>query len=85
MIKQDKDENFFLHDQEFLLVFSREMAAKKPDTSYFVFGHRHIPTNIKVSDNASCIILGDWVTHFSYGKFDGETFEIKYFEKTGKE
>jgi UDP-2,3-diacylglucosamine hydrolase len=81
MIKQDKDENFFVADQEKLLVYSREMAARFPDIDYFVFGHRHIPTNIKVSEKASCIILGDWVTHFSYGKFDGETFEIKYFEK----
>ena len=81
MIKEDKDENYYLHEKEFLLVFSSEMAAKNPDIDYFVFGHRHIPTNIKVSDKASCIILGDWVKHFSYGKFDGENFEIKYFEK----
>lgn len=81
MIKQDKDENFFLADQEILLVFSREEAVKKPDIDYFVFGHRHIPSQIKVSERASCIILGDWVKHFSYGKFDGEKFEIKYFEK----
>ena len=81
MIKEDKDQNYYLHEKEYLLVFSREMASKNPDIDYFVFGHRHIPTNIKVSDKASCIILGDWVKHFSYGKYDGETFEIKYFEK----
>lgn len=81
MIKQDKDENFFLAEKEILLVFSKEMAAKNPTIEYFVFGHRHIPSNIKVSEKASCIILGDWVKHFSYGQFDGKTFEIKYFEK----
>ena len=81
MMKQEQDENFFVVDQEKLLVYSREMAAKKPDIEYFVFGHRHVPTNLKVSDTASCIILGDWVKHFSYGKFDGDTFEIKYFEQ----
>jgi UDP-2,3-diacylglucosamine hydrolase len=84
MIKQDHDEKFFLADQEILLIFSRDMAAQKPDIDYLVFGHRHIPTNIKVTDKASCIILGDWVKHFSYGKFDGETFEIMYFEREGK-
>jgi UDP-2,3-diacylglucosamine hydrolase len=80
-IKQDTDENYFLNDKEILLVFAREMAAKKPETDYFVFGHRHVPTNLKVSDNATCIILGDWVRHFSYGKFNGNTFELNYFEK----
>jgi UDP-2,3-diacylglucosamine hydrolase len=61
------------------------MAEKKPGTDYFVFGHRHIPTNIKLSENASCIILGDWVKHFSYGRFDGETFEIRYFNVVEKD
>jgi UDP-2,3-diacylglucosamine hydrolase len=80
-IKEEKDVNFFETDKEFLLVFSTGMAAERPEIDYFVFGHRHIPTNLKVSDKASCIILGDWVKHYSYGKFDGETFEIKYFEE----
>jgi UDP-2,3-diacylglucosamine hydrolase len=81
MIKQDKNENFFSEDQEKLLIYSREMALKNPEIDYFVFGHRHVPTNLKVSEKASCIILGDWVTHFTYGKFDGDIFEIKYFEQ----
>ncbi len=81
MIKQDQDEKFFETDQEKLLVYSRQMASEKPEIDYFVFGHRHVPTNMKVSEKASCIILGDWVTHFTYGKFDGETFEIMHFEK----
>ena len=81
MIKQDKDENYFEKDKEFLLVFSTKMAAERPDIEYFVFGHRHVPTNMKVSETARCIILGDWVKHFTYGRYDGESFEIKYFEK----
>lgn len=81
MIKQNKDENFFENDQEKLLVYSRQMASQKPDIDYFVFGHRHVPTNLKVTEKASCIILGDWVSHFSFGKFDGIKFEIRYFER----
>jgi UDP-2,3-diacylglucosamine hydrolase len=81
MIKQDKDENFFETDKEFLRIFSTETAKQNPEIDYFVFGHRHIPTIFNVSEKARCIILGDWVKHYSYGEFDGETFEIKYFEK----
>jgi UDP-2,3-diacylglucosamine hydrolase len=58
------------------------MATQKPEVDYFVFGHRHVPTHIKVSEKASCIILGDWVTPFTYGKFDGKSFDIKYFEQS---
>jgi len=81
MIKQDKDENFFETDKEFLRIFSTETAKQKPEIDYFVFGHRHIPTIFNVSEKARCIILGDWVKHYSYGEYDGKTFEIKYFEK----
>ena len=81
MIKQDKDENFFETDKEFLRIFSTETAKQNPEIDYFVFGHRHIPTIFNVSEKARCIILGDWVKHYSYGEYDGETFEIKYFEK----
>jgi len=81
MIKQDKNDDFFAIDQEKLLVYSREMSTKKPDIEYFVFGHRHVPTNLKVSEKATCIILGDWVTHFTYGKFDGTTFELLKFDE----
>jgi len=35
---------------------------------------------IKVSENSSYINLGDWITHFTYGVFDGNTFELKTFE-----
>jgi UDP-2,3-diacylglucosamine hydrolase len=80
MIRHKEDENHYETDKEFLRVFSTETAKQKPDIDYFVFGHRHVPTNIKISEKASCIILGDWITHFTYGQFDGKTFEIKYFE-----
>jgi len=81
MIKEDRNENYTLAEKEILLVFSRKMAAEKPEIGYFVFGHRHVPTHLKITENASCIILGDWVKHFSYGRFDGERFEIKYFDE----
>jgi len=81
MMKQDKDENFFETDKEFLRIFSTETAKANPEIDYFVFGHRHIPAIFSVSKNANCVILGDWVKHYSYGEFDGETFQIKYFEK----
>lgn len=83
-IKQDNDKSYHEADKEILLVYAREMAIKKPETDYFVFGHRHVPTNIEVSEKARCIILGDWVRHFTFGKFDGETFNIHHFEDNEK-
>jgi UDP-2,3-diacylglucosamine hydrolase len=81
MLREDRNQSYQLAEKEFLLEFSRTESASDPEIDYFVFGHRHIPTNLKINDKASCIILGDWVKHFSYGVYDGKTFEIEYFEK----
>jgi UDP-2,3-diacylglucosamine hydrolase len=43
------------------------------------FGHRHLPMVIAVGDNAEYVNLGDWIGYFTYGVFDGETFELKKY------
>lgn len=62
-----------------IIIFSQETAIKDPSIDYFVFGHVHIPQIIPVSDKASCVILGDWVIHYTYAQFDGHTVELKKF------
>ena len=73
------DEQFLGEDNEWLIIFSREVLAKE-HFDYFIFGHRHLPLKIKLNDNAEYINLGDWITHFTYGVFDGNTVELKKWE-----
>jgi UDP-2,3-diacylglucosamine hydrolase len=35
---------------------------------------------VSVGENAEYVNLGDWILYFTYGVFDGETFEIKKYE-----
>ena len=67
-------------DQEPMVVFSREKAAADPSIDYFVFGHIHFPDKIKVSEKAECLILGDWVTHYSYATFDGTQLNLHQYK-----
>ena len=46
---------------------------------YFIFGHRHRLANVEIGESGRFIILGDWITNFSYGVFNGKTFELKRF------
>ena len=62
-----------------IIIFSKERAVSDPSIDYFVFGHVHVPQIIPVSEKASCVILGDWVIHFTYAQFDGNALEIKKF------
>ena len=35
---------------------------------------------VPVGKNSEYVNLGDWISYFTYGVFDGETFELKKFE-----
>jgi len=73
------DAVFLGEDNEWLVIYGREMLAKE-HYDYFIFGHRHLPLTIKLNDNAEYINLGDWITHFTYAVFDGSTVELKKWE-----
>ena len=56
-----------------LVAFSESYSATHPDVDYFVYGHRHVLVDYPLSTGARMIILGDWIHHFSFAKFDGDT------------
>jgi UDP-2,3-diacylglucosamine hydrolase len=53
-------------EQEFLYIHSRQVLENQPDIDYFIYGHRHIIFDRQVGDKARCLILGDWLSFFSY-------------------
>jgi len=66
-------------EKEHQLIFAKETLKKQPDISYFVFGHRHIPSRIRISQTSEVFCLGDWIFNFTYAVFDGETLQLKKF------
>jgi UDP-2,3-diacylglucosamine hydrolase len=76
----DRTPEFYGIDKEWLILYAKE-ELKKEFFDYFVFGHRHIPGVYPIGENTSYINLGDWLKHFTYGVFDGKTFELKEFIK----
>jgi UDP-2,3-diacylglucosamine hydrolase len=47
---------------------------------FYIFGHRHVPLDFPLNEKSRMIILGDWVTNFTYAVFDGEKLELKRFD-----
>lgn len=80
IIKEGKNENDIPLEKEMLFQFALSESEKDPGINYFVFGHRHVPVKTKVRENSELIILGDWVTNFTYGVFDGEEFHLEKLE-----
>jgi len=75
-----KDEDTFKGEKEFLWQYCKDIEAQKHH-DYYVFGHRHLPLDLEVGQNSRYYNLGEWVNYDTYGVFDGETFELKTFEK----
>jgi len=73
------DEHFLGDDKEWLIIFCREILAKE-HFDYFIFGHRHLPLDYKLTDTSRYINLGDWIKYFTYAEFDGQNVELKYFQ-----
>lgn len=79
--RNEKEQPTFDIATDYLSVFARQWQAEHTQSpvDYFVFGHRHIVVDRKLPDGAKLIILGDWLTHFSYGYFDGRQFELRRY------
>lgn len=58
-----------------------ENYLKKEWIDYFIFGHRHRMADVEVKNGSRFILLGDWITNFSYGVFDGDRFILNKFER----
>jgi UDP-2,3-diacylglucosamine hydrolase len=59
-------------DKEWLIRYGKEYLKSHPDTNYFIFGHRHIDIDLMLTQQTRLLVLGDWITQFSYVVFDGE-------------
>ncbi|MGF1554916.1 UDP-2,3-diacylglucosamine diphosphatase [Paucihalobacter sp.] len=78
LISGDEDAKFLGNDQEWLVQYSkRKLETKHYD--FFVFGHRHLPLEIELNTSSKYFNLGDWISHYTYGVFDGKEFQLKQF------
>jgi UDP-2,3-diacylglucosamine hydrolase len=67
-------------EKEWLVQYSEEYI-KENKVDYLVFGHRHLPIDYSLSNGESRYVnLGDWLSHYSYGKLENGKLELLFFE-----
>jgi len=78
LISGNEDAKYLGDENEWLVQYCKQkLTEKKYD--YFVFGHRHMPLEIKLEENATYVNLGDWIQYFTYAVFDeGKMSITKY-------
>ncbi len=78
LISGDEDIKFLGEDQEWLVQYCKRKLEKQ-QYHYFVFGHRHLPLEIDLNGKSTYVNLGDWISYYTYGEFDGENLFLKKF------
>ncbi|MEO9511159.1 MAG: UDP-2,3-diacylglucosamine diphosphatase [Flavobacteriaceae bacterium] len=79
MISGDDDAKFLGEDKEWLARYAqRKLETQHYD--HFIFGHRHLPLEIKLNNKSTYTNLGDWINYFTYAVFDGEKLSLEKFE-----
>ena len=71
-------EQFLGMDKEYNILFAQDYR-KENKIDYFVFGHRHIPMDIKLSEDSRLINLGEWISACTYAEFDGMEMNLCSF------
>ena len=74
-----KEAPFMGEDKEYLILFTKEYMKNHSNIDYFIFGHRHIELEMKMSRKTELVILGDWIWQFTYAVFDGEHMFIQQY------
>lgn len=73
------DEVYLGDDKEWLIAYCREVLATK-HYDYFVFGHRHLPIEFALNNQSTYINLGDWIKHFTYAEFNGQSLTLHTYQ-----
>jgi UDP-2,3-diacylglucosamine hydrolase len=73
------DEKYLGDENEWLVQYCKKKLAEK-HTDYFIFGHRHLPINLQLSQKSTYLNLGDWIQYFTYVEFDGANCTLKKYE-----
>ena len=74
-----KEPEYMGEHKEELVIFGKEYLKTHPEINFFVFGHRHIELDLMIAHQTRLVILGDWISQFTYAVFDGEHFFLEEF------
>ena len=74
--EEEEPPHYLGEDKEHLVLYAKDYLRTHPDINYFIFGHRHIELDLLLSHATRLIILGDWISQFTYVVFDGRQLSM---------
>ncbi len=80
IVKENKPGYLNRIEDEMLYNYAAGLVRNGTEADYFIFGHRHRPLDVELENKSRLVILGDWLTHFSYAGFDGNKLVLNYYK-----
>ena len=75
-----EEANFISNEKEILFGYCQQQQALNP-VDYYIFGHRHLPLELKVDERAKYINTGDWLQYNTYAVIESGNLELKTYKK----
>ena len=63
-------------NDEWLYQFAKKHYEMNTKIDYYIFGHRHIPMQLELSNDCQYVNIGDWLQHFSFAKYTNKKIEL---------
>lgn len=76
--KEKGEDEFRGAEFEWLYSYAKEVEAVSHH-DYYLFGHRHLPLDLKISDTSRYINLGEWFSKQTYAVLDKGGVELKAY------
>ena len=68
-------------NKEHLVLYAKQYMKSHPNVDVFIVGHRHIELDLNLSKSVRMMILGDWISQFTYVVFDGDHLLLEEYEE----
>lgn len=72
-------ESFESPDKEEIMTYAYEKLVHK-HYDFFVFGHRHLAMDVRLSESSRYINTGEWMEGYTYAIFDGQDVSLHSFK-----
>lgn len=73
------NEKPFMGEKELIYQYCLQMEAREHH-DFYIFGHRHMPMEIKINETSHYINVGEWINFYTYCAFDGTTAKLLSFK-----
>ena len=81
LISGDDDATFLGEENEWLAQYSKKKLEEE-HRDFFIFGHRHLPLEIDLSEKSRYVNLGDWIQYYTYGVYDGTSLNLETYSSS---